>query len=197
LEPGIDINYPYRTVDFHGSTSNVIVIYMPKNGCLRVLDPARGDEVIYAKLPQALTKAIPLSHPARIVTETDTPAAPPFIAEPAHAWCYYFAKAELARQNGNFEQVVSLGNEAISSGFKPEDQNEWLIFIEAYALTGDLKTAEELSIAVLAEDARMRRGLCTVWKQVQAKGAALSPTKNPIESEGLIESIILSFNCSP
>ena len=197
LEPGIDINYPYRTVDFHGSTSNVIVIYMPKNGCLRVLDPARGDEVIYAKLPQALTKAIPLSHPARIVTETDTPAAPPFIAEPAHAWCYYFAKAELARQNGNYEQVVSLGNEAISSGFKPEDQNEWLIFIEAYALTGDLKTAEELSIAVLAEDARMRRGLCTVWKQVQAKGAALSPTKNSIESEGLIESIILSFNCSP
>jgi hypothetical protein len=24
---------------FHGSTSQAIVIYMPKNGCLRVLDP--------------------------------------------------------------------------------------------------------------------------------------------------------------
>ena len=189
LEPNIEITYPYRTVNFRSSTSNALVIYMPKNGCLRVLDPARGDEEIYANLPDELTKAIPLSNPARIILETDTPAAPIFFTEPAHEWCYFFAKAEIAQQNGNYEQVVSLGDDAISSGFKPDDQNEWLVFIEAYALTGDFKTAEDLSIAVLAEDARMRRGLCTVWKQVLAN--------HPGGSAGLIESIILSFNCNP
>jgi len=189
LEPNIEIIYPYRTVNFRSSTSNALVIYMPKNGCLRVLDPARGDEEIYANLPDELTKAIPLSNPARIILETDTPAAPIFFTEPAHEWCYFFAKAEIAQQNGNYEQVVSLGDDAISSGFKPDDQNEWLVFIEAYALTGDFKTAEDLSIAVLAEDARMRRGLCTVWKQVLAN--------HPGGSAGLIESIILSFNCNP
>ncbi len=198
LEPDIDITYPYRTVNFRSSTSNVVVIYMPKNGCLRVLDPARGDDEIYAKLPDVLTKAIPLSNPARIITETDRPAAPIFFAEPAHEWCYYFAKAEIARQNGNHEQVASLGNEAISSGFRPEDQNEWLVFIEAYALTGDFKTAEDLSTAVLAEDARMRRGLCAVWKLVQAQGVVVSAQSNdPEGSAGLVESIILSFNCNP
>lgn len=198
LEPDIEITYPYRTVNFRSSTSNVVVIYMPNNGCLRALDPARGDEEIYAKLPNVLTKAIPLSNPSRIITETDTPAAPVFFAEPAQEWCYYFAKAEIARQHKNYEKVISLGNEAISSGFKPEDQNEWLVFIEAYALTGDFKTAEDLSTAVLAEDARMRRGLCTVWKQAQAKVAVVSAQSNdPVGSERLIESIILSFNCPP
>ncbi|MBM3181551.1 MAG: hypothetical protein FJZ86_14535 [Chloroflexi bacterium] len=189
LEPDIEITYPYRTVNFRSSTSNALVIYMPQNGCLRVLDPARGDEEIYANLPDELTKAIPLSNPARIILDTDTPAAPIFFTEPAHEWCYFFAKAEIARQTGNSKGVVSLGNEAISSGFKPEDQNEWFVFIEAYALTGDFKTAEDLSIAVLAEDARMRRGLCTVWKQVLANRSG--------GSAGLIESIILSFKCNP
>ncbi|MDP4029371.1 MAG: hypothetical protein Q8P42_10480, partial [Gallionella sp.] len=32
LEPGIDITYPYRTVNFRSSTSNAVVIYMPQNG---------------------------------------------------------------------------------------------------------------------------------------------------------------------
>src|SRR5690606_38433131 len=61
LEKDIPIYYPYRTIDFRSSTSNAVVIYMPQNGCLRVLDPARGDAVTYSRQPDVLTNAIPLS----------------------------------------------------------------------------------------------------------------------------------------
>jgi hypothetical protein len=194
LEPNIPITFLYRTVPFHGNTSQAVVIYMPKSGCLRVLDPAQGDMEIYSRLPAVLTDAIPLSDPSRIITNTNQAATPMFFSEPKHEWCYYFTKAELAQQMGDYPKVTSLGNEAISLGYQPTDQNEWLVFIKAYALTSDLETAKKLSAATLAEDVRIRRGVCSVWKQIQAQGAALSLSKDPADE---IEQILLKFGCSP
>ncbi len=171
LEPGVAISFPYRTVNFNGSTSQTIVIYKPVNGCLRVLDPARGDADIYANLPAELTGAIPLSSLSRIITEPETAASPSFLfIEPKHAWCYYFTKAELAYQMKDLAKVISLSEEAKSLGYKPEDANEELIFIEAYARTGDLEEAQGISNQIISENARMRRGVCTVWKRMQTHG---------------------------
>ncbi len=171
LEPDVHISFPYRTVNFNGSTSQAIVIYKPVNGCLRVLDPARGDADIYANLPAELTGAIPLSSLSRIITEPETAASPSFLfIEPKHTWCYYFNKAELAYQMNDLSKVTSLSEEAKSLGYKPEDANEELIFIEAYARTGDIKEAQGISNRIISENARMRRGVCTVWKRIQTQG---------------------------
>ena len=189
LEPNFPITFNYRTVSFYGNTSQAVVIYMPKGGCLRVLDPAQGDMEVYAKLPKSLTSAISLSDPSRIITDASPAARPMFFAEPKHEWCYYFTKAELAQQTGDVQKVVALGTEAAALGYQPTDQNEWLVFIKAYALTGDIRTAEKLSIAALAEDARIRRGMCSTWKQIQNRVAA--------GNENEIKRILLSFECSP
>lgn len=189
LERDVEITFPYRTVTFRSSTSQAVVIYMPRNGCLRVLDPARGDAETYSREPKFLTDAIPLSDLSRIITKTDTPAIPMFFPEPAHEWCYFFTKAELAQQQGDLGEVIRLGNEALEKGYSPEDPNEWLVFIESYALTGDLATAENLSARMLEEDARTRRGVCNVWERLQAQV--------PERSGDEIQSIILSFNCNP
>ncbi len=169
FEPNTPVHIPYRTVDFNGSTSQAIVIYMPINGCLRVLDPARGDTEIYSKLPEVLTNAIPLSSSAQIITDPVTVAEPPFsFTEPEHTWCYYFTKAELAYQKNDLTKVISLYEEAEALGYAAEDKNEILIFIEAYARTNEMKTAEMLSNQLITGDAKMRRGVCVAWKQIQA-----------------------------
>ncbi len=174
LEKDTEIKLGIRTVGFSGSTSQAVVIYMPPHGCLRVLDPQRGDAEIQARWPETFIKAISLSDPSRILTETDRPAVPMFFPEPEHDWCYYFTKAELARQNGDYELVARLGNEAMQRGFKPEDPTEWLVFIEAYLVTGDLERAKERSYAMLQEEARTRRSVCALWQRVQAQGLARS-----------------------
>ena len=156
---------------------------------MRALDPARGDKQTYARLDAVLTNAIPLSDPSRIITETGEPATPMFFSEPAHEWCYYFTKAQLAQQQGNFEQVVSLAREAIARKFEPQDQNEWLVFIDGYARVGDFQTAGALSKAALAQDERIRRGVCIAWKQVQAESGE--------GSESQIEEIMRQIDCNP
>jgi len=189
LKPNIPITFNYRTVPFYGNTSQAVVIYMPRGGCLRVLDPAQGDMETYSRLPDVLTSAIPLSDPSRIITDANPAATPMFFTEPKHEWCYYFTKAELAQQTGDYQKVISLGAEAASLGYQPTDQNEWLVFIKAHALTGNLKTAESMSTAALTEDVRVRRGICSAWQQVQTE--SLTADKNEIKQ------LLLKFGCSP
>jgi hypothetical protein len=190
FETNTEINLDLRRVAFNGSTSQAIVIYMPKNGCLRVLDPARGDEITYVRQSRFLVNAIPLSDPTRIIIDVDQTAKLPFLREPEHTWCYYYAKAELAYQKGDWNQVIDLINEATSLRYEPEDPFEWLTFIEAQALIGNIDEAEKLSTEVFAQDKRIRQGLCQVWKRVQTQTPARS------ETTARVTEVLSTFQCA-
>jgi hypothetical protein len=191
LEPGTDIFMGMRAANFNGSTSQVVVIHVPESGCLRVLDPDLGDQITYERESPFLLDAIPLSNPDLIdVDSTQTPGLP-FLTEPEHTWCYYFARAELARQKGNWQQVVDLYDEAMSLDYKPSDAFEWLVFIEAQAMTGDLAGALKLSDRAIAEDARVRRGVCQVWERVQSAGSVRSEIRSSAGAN------LMKFECLP
>jgi len=189
LQPGTEISLPIRRVSFHGSTSQALVIYMPKNGCLRVLDAARGDELTYARRSRFLVDAIPRSDPLNIIANNNQTVKLPFLAEPEHTWCYYFAKAELAYQQNDLKKVVHLIDEAKSLGYQPEDPFEWLTYIEAQALTGHIEAGEKLSKNIFNQDNTIRRGLCEVWKRVQTEGHAGN------EDLAHINQILSDFQC--
>lgn len=190
LEPGTEITLDFRRVAFQGSTSQAITIYMPRNGCLRVLDPARGDEITYSRQSRYLVSAIPLSDPARILVNADQTVKLPFLEEPEHTWCYYYAKAELAYQQRDWNQVTALIEKAISLGYAPEDPFEWLTYIEAQALTGDLEAARERSLEALARDKRIRPGLCQLWQRVQDQSPAGS------EMTSRLTEVVSEFQCA-
>ncbi|HVN16972.1 MAG TPA: hypothetical protein VMT73_14610 [Anaerolineales bacterium] len=171
LQPHMNVTLPLRTVNFHGSTDSALVILVPENGCLRVLDPALGDAETYEKESNFLLQAIPYSNPSQIITNASQPNLPnpPFINEPSHTWCYFYEKAELARQTGDWEEIVKLAKQAGSLGEKPEDVFEWLPFIEADAHTDNLDEAVKLSQDSVKSAARVRKGVCNVWKRIQAQ----------------------------
>ena len=176
LETNATINLSFRTVSFKGTTSQAIVIYMPRNGCLRVLNPAWHDEITYSRQSPFLINAIPLSDPARISIKTDETVKLPFLAEPDHTWCYYYAKAELARQKGDWSQVNDMISEAISFGYEPEDPFEWLTYIEAKAVMGHIEAAEQIAATALAQDKGVRDGLCQLWKRIELQAHTGSET---------------------
>ncbi len=191
LTPDSKIFMGMRAANFNGSTSQVVVIHMPENGCLQVLDPALGDELTYGKESRYLVEAIPLSDPGLIDIHSSQVPRLPFIAEPEHAWCYYFTKADLARQQGDWQKVVDLYREATSLGYKPGDPFEWLVFIEAQAMTGDVVTAQKLTDTAVAASARVRLGVCQVWKRVQNAGPASG------ELGSAADLILSKFECAP
>jgi hypothetical protein len=169
LDRNTKITLPIRRVSFNGTTSQVLVIYMPQNGCLRVLDPVRSDAITYEHQSHFLVNAIPLSDLSNIIVDTTQTAKPPFLSEPEHTWCYYFARAELARQQDDWHQVITIIDEARSLGYEPEDPFEWLTYIEAQALAGNMNVAQEVSENALEQENKTRKGLCELWKRVEMR----------------------------
>ena len=175
LRVGLPMELPLRTMTFRGNTAQAIAVYVPTKGCLRVFDPALDDAATYSRLPEAVTAAIPLSDPGRIVTDAEprTLPSPPFVREPAHGWCYVYEKAELARQLGNWQEIVALRARADLERLSPEDPFEQLPFVEAEARAGDMDWAMQESLSLRGQEPKLQRGLCALWSRV---ALADSPT---------------------
>jgi hypothetical protein len=190
LEMNNRIELSFRTVSFKGSTSQAIVIYMPRNGCLRVFNPAWGDEITYSRQSRFLVNAIPLSDTSNIITNDHQTAKLPFLSEPEHTWCYYYEKAQLARQKGDWLQANDLISEAISLGYQPEDPFEWLTYIEAKSVMGDIEAAEKLSVDAFTKDKGIRDGLCLIWKRIQLQVEAEN------ETETRVNQLLSDYRCA-
>jgi hypothetical protein len=170
IAEGAHVEQGLRTLSFAGSTSNSLVVWFSPPSCLRVLDPVR-DEL--PQLPPVTRAAQTISHVDRIITRPSSPARPPteiFGPEPdRHHWCYYFQKADLARQMDNWQQVVQLGDEARQQGLKPNDATEWLPFLEGYIRVGRYEDTREITEGALhTAPLSMQLALCNMWKRIEA-----------------------------
>jgi hypothetical protein len=110
-------------------------------------------------------RLIPMSNLSRIIPDPD-PVSPDmdiFGSEPPHQWCYFFQKADLARQTKDWNRVIALYDQAQQSGFTPKFGAEYIPFIEAYARTGDWQTAYDLTIAADELTPRLKKMMCATW----------------------------------
>ncbi|PWH17626.1 MAG: hypothetical protein DDG60_01675 [Anaerolineae bacterium] len=167
LEPGHSFEFAYRPVNFYGNTAQAVVFIFPPGGCLRILDPAFDTEATLGKQSTVLSQLLPLSNPGLIKTGASLPALPPeiFGAQPAPTWCYYYTKAEQARQQQNWEKITRLWKEAQEQGLRPSNPLETLPFLEASARSGDWAQVEQLSQITLQTPAA-RKALCALWKRL-------------------------------
>src|SRR5690606_22671902 len=78
-------------------------------------------------------------------------------------WCYYFQKADLARQQGDWHHIVELGDIALELDDHPNHPAERLPFIEAYARVGRGDDALHLTRVSLKVTPLMQPMLCDLW----------------------------------
>ncbi len=95
--------------------------------------------------------------------------------EPQHGWCYYFEKADLARQMGDWELVSDLGDTAFAQGDYPNDPTERLVFIEGYARTGQWDKAREQTQKAAAITPLLQPVLCRLWERIGQDTATSIP----------------------
>jgi hypothetical protein len=171
IKPNLPIIVKYANITFTGSTSDLIAFYEPPLGCLKILDSTYSNAAVFPELREPFIEAIELSDTSRILIKEPSPTLPSslFGEEPSHTWCYYFEKAELARQSGDWNSVVVLISKALEKGFAPKDPREWLPLIEGYAHTNNLLASEELSNGILREYPQMHHAICNIWKRVESE----------------------------
>ena len=169
LEPGTPIEYSYRIASFTGSTSQAVLLFYDPPRCVKVVDPSI-DRFLPVK-PLHVNEALPLSRLDLISSDSSTAekSLQTLLGpEPEHAWCYYFEKADLYRQTGEWDKVVAAADKAlrIKKDFTDKNISELLPFIEGYAHTGDWKKAVELSLKTYQTWDKMQYILCDVWSKI-------------------------------
>ena len=155
--------------------SNILVISQAdKNSCVRIMDGAIHEFSLFDE--DRIMLIAPDSEIDNVIVRGSSPKPPQLIfgAEPPHNWCYYYQKASLARQRGEWETVAKLGDEAQKLALHPNDQIEWMPFLQAYAILGDQKQVKGLSTRINTEPF-YRGQACRNLQGMAGLGYPLSP----------------------
>jgi len=210
LQEDSPIKEIHRITPFNGSTSQtVLVFFRPPGSCVKVIDPI-SDQRLPDK-PRFFRDAVSFSRPELILTDANPPAFPPvplFDPEPEHGWCYFFEKAELARQQGDWQEVARLGDQALAGdkGFFRKNAAELLPFIEGYAHTGQWDRAVEFSLQAYQSWENMRNMLCDTWfvsdlpqsihSLIQAQGSGDTQDSILPDAQAAFEKIQQTLQCT-
>ena len=99
-----------------------------------------------------------------------------FGQEPVHDWCYFYQRADLARQYKQWNQVLQIWNAAGPSLSGLRYGPEYLPFIEDFAQKGNWAKAAELTFAAQKVTVNMPAFLCGNWVRI-VQGTPASDAK--------------------
>lgn len=178
--------------DFRGSLfwapyDQMVAFYYAPPACLRIIDPEQHMNLNV--FPNSYKNFIKLSDPkGRIIpdAETRTFLFDEVFREPINQnWCYYFQKADLARQTEDWEEIVKIGDEILPV-MKANEASEYFVFTEAYIHMNRWNDAMNMFKRIHAEGKYLDPILCSyihTWLEANAP-----------EDGGIVYDMILAMN---
>jgi hypothetical protein len=160
-------------VDTYRNYRNFVILSQPSTqSCMHIIS---GKQPEYSHFESDAIMVIGTYSETEHVVLDDKFKTPPqflFGAEPAHGWCYYYEKADYERQRENWDEVISIGEEAFAKGLQPADLIEWMPFLQAYVSTGDLTELEKLA-PVVTQDSFVAQQACNYLQKVPSISAEM------------------------
>jgi hypothetical protein len=172
LLPEIQPNFPIsgrRYYDaFKSNSSQAILVDFQYPACVKVLDPEIDS--LNPSIDDLSREALVLADNSLIKHDSqpiDTKLVRNiFGKQPDQDWCYFFAKADLARQFRKWGEIASISEIVETSGFTPRDQREWFPFIEGYAHNGEWEKAFVISNTIFEESPQYSQMLHALWGRI-------------------------------
>lgn len=148
-------------IEFQRHFDNVLLISVSSlSSCLHAID---GHLPVYSvSEPLLIEKVGAYSHIERIIPSASSPV-PPFAifgSEPEHGWCYYYERASLARQRGDWKEIGSLYDQVNDFKLNTDDKSEWIPFFEGLVNLGRIDDAESLYKGQIRIQPEIRFSLC-------------------------------------
>jgi len=168
----------FEHLHYQGNASDSIVIQFKTvdQQCLWVID---SSDSANPYLNSRLKSVLPLSNLDRVIPAEAGSAAQlqsVFSPEPAHDWCYYFEKADLAVQQKQWTTVQQLWDEVENKKLNTAVPMEYLPFIHGTAAAGDIQTALAISKRAKEINHKVDVPICEAWKQIILNQSAAGDT---------------------
>ena len=168
LKKDIPFDQGYRSFRFKGNTSNMITIKYNPPACLMVMDRIYSNSITNPNLSDLQTEELKLTNLSLILKEPqNNPPDYLFGVQPQKSWCYYFQKADLARQYGNYSEITRLGDIVIDNNLRPRNASEWLPFLEGYSWMGGWDKVEFLLNEISSAEGNYKGGMCYTIRRIK------------------------------
>lgn len=181
----------HRSMVYKGNShENILFTFEPVSGqCLHIVRP---QDASARTLPNSLRSISSLSAVDRIQNGDGFSS---FLSgelgiQPADDWCNIYERADLARQNGDWEQVIRLWKDAQKTGFAPNDNFEYLPFLEAFLHTNQPDQALKLSALAAKSPPSMQPTVCDLWQRV------LGESTPGAEMQAAFQQVKQTFACA-
>jgi hypothetical protein len=158
----------------------LVMIQSYSNGCVRLIN---GDVPELSPADQhRLLLVAPYSRLENVDTQGGfkTPPAVMFGEEPEHGWCFYYQKADLARQRGEWQKIPALLKQALDEGQYPGDGLEWMPFLQASAVLNDVDQVRSM-VKLVTTDKFLRLQVCNIMTDFMKKETLSAEVQAVIE----------------
>ncbi len=174
LLQGAPLEYAKLSMAFAGSSKQMILLsFNPElNRCLWVLQPQDVNLRLVSNDMRQLSAGSDIN--LIKLAEGEDPSLPEDIygKQNKQTWCYYFEKADLARQYDQWDEVVRLWDESQSVGERADNGFEYIPFIEGLGHTGDWEQVKSLTKFSKKITAGLEPSLCNALDRLGANAPA-------------------------
>lgn len=141
--------------------SNFLLFSQPAStSCVHAVD---GQMPVYSVSERGIVENVGRYSDLNLINIKATPPVPPsaiFGQEPPHGWCYYYQKAELARQIGDWKRIGEIYDSIVSARLTAGDPTEYLVFIEGLVNSGRENDAAALMQANIKQKSAAHFSIC-------------------------------------
>ena len=162
LLQGAPLEYSKLSMNFSGNSNQMLLLsFNPEmKRCLWVLNPNDTNLRLVSEDMRKLSAGSDIGLIQQTVSEPTLPESI-YGKQNNLTWCYYFEKADLARQYEQWDEVVRLWQEAQSAGEQADNGFEYIPFIEGYGHLEDWEQVKLLTKSAKKITAGFEPSLCT------------------------------------
>lgn len=173
LLAGAPLKYQKFTMSFTGNSHQMLLLdFNPEmKRCLWVLQPQDTNLRLVSEDVRRLAKGSNIN----LIKQSDKEVMPPeeiYGKQNTQTWCYFFQKADLARQYQEWDEIVKLWYQSQSIGEKPDNGFEYIPFIEGFGHTEDWKQVKELTKFANRVTSGLEPSLCSALDRLTANAPA-------------------------
>ena len=179
---GIPLEGNKLTMDFKGSSKQMLLLsFNPEmKRCLWVMQPQDANLRLVSDDMSKLSAGSDIS-----LIQQGANINPPesiYGKQNTQTWCYYFEKADLARQYGQWDEIARLWNESQSIGERADNGFEYIPFIEGFGHLEDwdyVKTQTKFADKITAG---LEPSLCSALDRLAANAPASQERDDTIKN---------------
>lgn len=179
LLQGAPLEYTKLTMQFNGSSSQMLLVdFNPElKRCLWILQPQDANLRLVSDDVKRLAANSDISLIGQGSGDAPNPPEEIYGKADTESWCYYFQKADLARQYQNWDEIVRLWNDAEANGERPDNGFEYIPFLEGFGHAGDWDRVKEMTKFANRVTAGLEPSLCGALDRL-SETAPGSPQKD-------------------